>query len=218
MTTRSNLPDPAIRALAWLLDLAARRAGYTVHGQPGWAGADEVSAGVSGWGTSEMLRAQARRGRVHEFDARAPGERRPRWVYRISQEGADALAQALGVAAASVGDPRLPGETRVLLRDTTRHALDALRAAAGPAASPGREWVPGEVGWRSSRELTETMARENEKEGSPPGYRWFTHEDLGWLVQHGLVESRVLGKTHVYRITGPGADVRALEWSEPRDG
>lgn len=213
MSTPPPLPDPVIRVLAWLLDLAAQRAGFTVRGQPGWASADEIEAGARTWGTSELMRAQAKRGRVLEHDARAPGEVRPQWLYRISQRGVDELACALGVGSASMGNPERRTEPRIFLRESTQHAIQGLCAALDPAAKPRRVWVPGQVGWRSSRELTAEMAREDEAVGR--AYRWFTSEDLGWLVRLSFVEKRVVGRTHIYRLLPAGAELKPLEWREP---
>jgi hypothetical protein len=212
-----TLSEPALRALAWLLDLAAQRAGFTVLGKPGWASADDIESGVRGWGTHEMMRAQAKRGRVLQYDARAPGELRPRWLYRISQKGIDDLGRALGITSPAVSEPEARREPRIFLRDTTQHAISGLRAALDSTAKARREWVKGEVGWRSSRELTAEMAREDEAAGRPH-YRWFNSEDMRWLVRLGFVEERVVGKSHVYRLLPAGAELRALEWRDPKDG
>lgn len=216
MATQNLLSEPALRALAWLLDLAAQGAGFTVRGQPGWASADQIEAGVRGWGTGEMMRAQAARGRVFQHDARAVGEKRPAWVYRISQRGVEDLARSLGVSAVSVQESSSGEETGTLVRDSTQHALAGLRAALDPDAKPRREWVAGEVGWRSSRETTTAMAREDEAAGR--SYRWFTTDDLRWLAQLGFVEKRVIGRTHIYRLTPAGAALKPLEWKELRHG
>lgn len=215
MATAHPIPEPALKALAWLLDLAAQRAGFTIHGLPGWASADEIKVGARTWGTSEMMRAQARKGRVHEFDARARGERRPRWIYRISQHGIAEMARTLGVNAASVRDPLLGEEPGTLVRESTQYVIAALRKALNPEVKPVREWVPGETGWRSSRELTTQMAREDEESGMP-SYRWFTTEDLRWLVRLGFVEERVVVRTHIYRLLPAGEALQPLEWRKPR--
>ncbi len=215
MATPPAVSNPVIRALAWLLDLAAQRAGYTVRGQPGWAGADEIEQGVRGWGTGEMMRAHAKRGRVLEYDARAPGETRPRWLYRISRKGAEELARTLGVGSPGVADPEEAAETRVLLRDSTQHVITGLQAALDPDVKPAREWIPGEPGWRSSRDLTLQMAREDGASGVDSD-RWFTTEDIRWLVRLGFVEERVVDRTHIYRLRPSGAALRALEWRKPR--
>jgi hypothetical protein len=217
MATRTLLSEPAVRVLVFLLDLAAQRAGYMVLGFSGWACADQIEAGARTWGTSELMRALARRGRVLQFDARAPGEVRPVWIYRISQTGADELAAFLGLAAAGVPAPANGEEPRILIRKSTWHAIEGLRAALDPAAKSGREWISGETGWRSSRELTTSMAREDEAAGTT-SYRWFNSEDLRWLVRLRFAEERVIDRTHVYRLLPLGAALRPLEWKEPRNG
>lgn len=214
MATSHPLPDPALTALAWLLDLAAQRAGFTVHGLPGWASAEHVESAVREWGTGELLRTQAKKGRVLQHDARALGERRPVWVYRISQQGMDALAQTLGISPAGVQDSAVGERVGPLVRESAQHALGALRAALDPDAKSGREWVRGEVGWRSSREITDQMAREDEAAGRR--YRWFTTDDLRWLIRLGFAEGRVVGRTHVYRLTPVGAALEPLAWREPK--
>lgn len=147
MSTRPPLSDPAVKALAWLLNLAAARAGYTVLGLPGWASADEIESGVRGWGTHELIRAQARRRRVVEYDGRAPGETRVRWLCRISQHGLDEIARTLGVVSVTAGDLGQRTETDILRRDSTQAAIPGLRAALDPRAKPRREWVEGQTGW-----------------------------------------------------------------------
>jgi hypothetical protein len=56
-----------------------------------------------------------------------------------------------------------------------------------------------QVGWRSSRELTSAMVKEEEAAGRR--YRWFTTDDLRWLVRLGFAEKRVIRNVHVYRPT-----------------
>jgi hypothetical protein len=113
-----------------------------------------------------------------------------------------------------VADPELATDTGILVRESAQHAIAALRAALDPAVKPLREWVPGQAGWRSSWELTDQMAREDEVAGGMR-YRWFTTEDLRWLVQLGLIEKRVVGRIHVYRLLPAGAALKPLAWREP---
>jgi hypothetical protein len=49
-----------------------------------------------------------------------------------------------------------------------------------------------------------------------PG-RCFFSEDLAWLVRIGYAEQKVVTKTHIYRITPPGASVQRLDWKELGD-
>lgn len=90
MNKPKPISDPAVRVLSWLLDLAVQRAGYTVRGVRDWATSEQIETGVKTWGTAELMRAEAKRGRVLQHDARPPGDSRPSWFYRISHPGAEA--------------------------------------------------------------------------------------------------------------------------------
>jgi hypothetical protein len=201
------ISDPAVRVLSWLLDLAVQRAGYIVRGVPGWATAEQIEAGTKRWGTAELMRAEAKRGRVLQHDARPPGDSRPSWLYRVSQAGVDQLAAARDTVPPRISPPLDQDESRALVRENAWHAIEGLRSALDPEVRPRRVWVEGEVGWRSSRELTSAMAKEDEAAGRR--YRWFTTDDLRWLVRLGYAEKRVIRGLHVYRLTLSGG---ALQW------
>ena len=211
MNKPKPISDPAVRVLSWLLDLAVQRAGYTVRGVRGWATSEQIETGVKTWGTAELMRAEAKRGRVLQHDARPPEDSRPTWLYRISQAGADQLAAALNVVPPRIRPPSDQDEPRVLLRENAWHVIEGLHAALDPEVRPRRVWVEGEVGWRSSRELTSAMAKEDEAAGRR--YRWFTTDDLRWLVRLGYAEKRVIRGIHVYRLTTSGARLQELEWN-----
>ncbi|HEX2079565.1 MAG TPA: hypothetical protein VHG08_17700 [Longimicrobium sp.] len=207
---------PAIRALAYLTELAAREAGYLVHGVRGWATAREIETALKTWGTGDLMRVQAERGRAIRDDVRAPGEPKAVWAYRITRKGIEALAATVGAAPAGINDPRDANTEGVVLRDGVAVALDALRSAAAQPAVRQREWVDGEAGWWSSRELATLLEQQDEVAGRSPG-RTFLSEDLRWLVQLGYAERRVIdGKTHVYRITERGLSLKRLEWHSPQ--
>jgi hypothetical protein len=208
MSKPKPISDPAARVLSWLLDLAVQRAGYTVRGVPGWATAEQIEAGIKTWGTAELMRAEAKRGRVLQHDARPPGDSRPSWLYHISQAGADQLASARDTVPTQISPPLDQDESGVLVRENAWHAIEGLRSALNSEVRPRRVWVEGEVGWRSSRELTSAMAKEDEAAGRR--YRWFTTDDLRWLVRLGYAEKRVIRGVHVYRLTAAGAALRAL--------
>lgn len=203
------ISDPAVKVLSWLLDLAVQRAGYAVRGVRGWATSEQIETGVKTWGTAELMRAEARHGRVLQHDARPPGDSRPSWLYRISQPGADQLAAARDIVPPRIRPPLEQDEPRVLVRENAWHAIEGLRAALDPEVRPRRIWVEGEVGWRSSRELTSAMAKEDEAAGRR--YRWFTTDDLRCLVRLGFAEKRVIRGVHVYRLTPVGAALRTVE-------
>jgi hypothetical protein len=206
--------DPAVKVLSWLLDLAVQRAGYTVRGVRGWATSEQIETGVKTWGTAELMRAEAKRGRVLQHDARPPGDSQPSWLYRISQPGANQLAAAIDIVPPRIRPPLDKDEPRVLVRENAWHAIEGLRAALDPEVRPRRVWVEGEGGWRSSRELTSAMAKEDEAAGRR--YRWFTTDDLRWLVRLGYAEKRVICGVHVYRLTAIVAGLRTLEWQPSR--
>lgn len=171
-----------------------------MHGVWGWATPQDVDDALGMWGTPEIMRAQAERQRVHRVDVRAPGETQPRWIYRISQKGADVLAQAVGATSASVSEPR-PRKSGVWLREGVEVALDALRSAA--ELSGGR-------GWRSTSQLKRVIAKEDSDSGRTPG-RTFLSEDIAWLVRLGYAEKRIVRRTHVYRVTQAGLDLKLLD-------
>lgn len=211
---RTALAYSTVRVLFHLLELAAQNAGFRVRGVWGWATAADVERGAKVWGAGELLRTQVQRGRVLREDVRVHGGARPQWVYRVSQAGLDALAEAVGVWPVAISGPRLDREDRVLLSDGCVVAVEALRYSAAAAAPGRRSWIEGEPEWRSSRQLTDEIAHLDELAARP--YRWFTSEDLGWLVAQGLVERRVIAdRAHVYRLTPAGQRVQWLEWRDP---
>lgn len=121
----------------------------------------------------------------------------------------DQLAAARDIVPLRIRPPLEQDEPRVLVRENARHAIEGLRAALNPEVRPHRVWVEGDVGWRSSRELTSAMAQEDEAAGRR--YRWFTTDDLCWLVRLGLAEKRLIRGVHVYRLTPAGAALQALD-------
>ncbi|HZG44001.1 MAG TPA: hypothetical protein VEY93_13685 [Longimicrobium sp.] len=212
MSKPKPISDPVVRVLSWLLGLAVQRAGYTVRGVPGWATAEQIETGMKTWGTAEVMRAEAKRGRVLQHDARPPGDSRPSWLYRVSQAGVDQLAAARDTVPPRISPPLDQDESRVLVRETAWHAIEGLRSALDPEVRPRRIWVEGEVGWRSSRELTSAMAKEDDAAGRP--YRWFTTDDLRWLVRVGYAEKRLIQGAHVYRLTPVGTAIQVLDRTE----
>lgn len=213
---KNEITQRAVRALTYLLELLSRDAGYLVHGVRGWATACDVEDGVATWSASELMAGQAACARVTRVDVRAPGERRPVWVYRINQKGVDALAAAVGVTPAGIDPPQGGRGPAVYIREGPWVALCALRSVAENPPKWERLWVVGESGWRSSRELTRLVEKEDEAASLSPG-RSFLSEHLAWLVRLGLSDQRVVEKTHIYRLTRAGAAVERLDWKEPGD-
>jgi hypothetical protein len=136
---RTTLGYAAAKVLLYLLELHARGGGYRIRGMPGWADAATIECDTKTWGAGELLRVQARRGRVHAHDARAPGETRPTWLYRVAQPGADCLAESVGLWAAGVRDPKAGGDPHVLLREGPLRAWQALKLASNPCVPLTRE-------------------------------------------------------------------------------
>jgi hypothetical protein len=203
-----------VHALTYLLELAASDAGYLLHGVRGWALARDVEEGMATWSAAELMAGQAECGRATRVDVRAPGEPRAVWVYRISQRGIDDLAAAVGTVPAGIDPPRAKRGPGVYIRFGAWVALSTLRAVAEKPMAWERVWVEGERGWKSSLELNRLVEAEDQAAGVSP-VRTFLSEDLAWLVRLGLVERRVLGRTHVYRITPAGAALKRLEWRFP---
>jgi hypothetical protein len=211
---RNDLPQRAIRALTYLLELLSRDAGYLVHGVRGWATAQDVEDGTATWSASELMSGQAACGRVTRVDVRAPRDAKPVWVYRVTQKGVDALAVAVGTAPAGIDLPQGDPGSAVLIREGAWLALSALRSVAERPAAGEKMWVVGQSGWRSSQDLTRLVEKEGEETGLSPG-RCFFSEDLAWLVRLGFASQQVVGKTHIYRLTSAGAAVQRLDWREP---
>jgi hypothetical protein len=213
---RNEISHRAIRAFTYLLELVSCEAGYRVHGVRGWATAPDIEQGIGTWSASELMAAQASAGRVRRVDVRAKGDTRPVWVYRIAQKGIDELAAALGASPTVIDPPQGEPGPAVWIREGAWVALSAMRSAADNPPKHEKIWMVGPLGWRSSRELTRVVEKEDEKAGLMPG-RCFFSEDLAWLVRLGYVDQRVVEKTHVYRLTAAGAKVERLDWREPGD-
>ncbi len=204
------LRQPAAHALSWLVELVAYQKGYHLRGVVGWATAAQIEAGVHAWGTSEVMRGEARAGRVAQEDVRAPGQRAPRWVYRVSQLGVDCLAEAVGVCAARIPGPTLPREDRVLVPEGAEAALRGLLACRCGRPSP-RGAAAGFPGWSTSREIKAAL----EADGRAAPHGWFLTEDLAWLVRYGFAEECAVGRTRRYRMTELGSVLQPLEWVGP---
>lgn len=213
-TSRGALSYPTAKILLYLVELVARDGGYRLRGVSGWVDPGEIERHTKTWAVGELMRAQARRGRVLAHDARPPGESRPLWLYRISQIGVDCLAESVGVWPAGVREPNPGGDPHVFLREGPLRAWQALVLATTPGIPCSREWVLEEPGWRSARELNALLASEDEAAGRTP--RCFWNEDLRWMIAHKFADERVLERTHVYKLTKTGARLRPLEWKAPR--
>lgn len=203
----------AAKVLLYLTELAARDGGYRLRGVRGWADPGEIERRTQTWAVSELLRVQVRRGRVIAYDARRPGERHPLWLYRIAQPGVDCLAESVGVWPAGVRDPWPGGDPHVFLREGPLRAWQALKLASAPGRRTRRVWVPDQPEWCPARELNALLAAEDEAAGRTA--RCFWSEDLRWMVKHSFADEFVVERTHVYKLTAAGVQLRPLEWRDP---
>jgi hypothetical protein len=209
-----SLSYPTAKILLYLAELAAREGGYRLRDVRGWVDPGEIERQTRIWGAAELMRLQARRGRVLAHDARPPGECRPLWLYRIAQVGVDSLAESANVCPAGVSDPMPGGDPHVFLREGPLRAWQALMLARNPGGPPTREWVPGEPEWRTARELNGLLADEDAAPGA--WTRCFWSEDLRWHVSHVFAEQQIVDRTHVYRLTRVGAELQPLDWRDGR--
>jgi DNA-binding PadR family transcriptional regulator len=201
---------PAAEILTHLVELAAAEAGFELRGVHGWTSAGAIVENTGIWGAAGLLKTLLRNGHVLQEDVRAPGMARAAHVYRISQHGVETLAAVVCTWAAGIRLPNPCTEERVLLRDGVLAALEILKSATGPASEPNSASDAGQLAWSSARRLSRLLEQEDEARDGPP--RWFTSDDLAWLVRHGFAEERVCRKTHRYRITPAGAALRPLHW------
>jgi hypothetical protein len=204
----------AAKVFLYLTELAARGGGYRLKGVRGWADPGEIERHTQTWAVSDLLRVQVRRGRVIAYDARPPGERHPLWLYRVAQPGVDCLAESVNVWPAGVREPRLGGDPRVFLREGPLRAWQALKLASAPGRRARRVWVPDQPEWCPARELNALLAAEDEAVGRTA--RCFWSEDLRWMVRHSFADELVVDRTHVYKLTEAGVQLRPLEWRDPR--
>lgn len=210
--TRRALSYPAANVLLYLVELVARGGGYRLRGVHGWADPGTIEQHSKTWAAGELLRAQARRGRVLAHDARPLGESHPLWLYRIAQPGMDCLAESAGVWPAGIRDPAPGGDPHVFLREGPLRAWQALVLGAAAARCGRRVWVPDQPQWRSARELHALLASEDAAAGRRA--RSFWSEDVRWLVMRAFADECIVDRTHVYQLTETGARLRPLEWQD----
>ena len=91
----------------------------------------------------------------------------------------------------------------------------ALKAPLGDVGSnPASGAVQGDAG---RLRQADAAVRQQHDEAAGRRYRWFTTEDLRWLVRLGYAEKRVMRGVHVYRLTVNGATLEPLRWKLPRE-
>jgi hypothetical protein len=215
MTKHERLPEASTTILRYLRILESESEGYEIRGVRGWARPQHVERQTGVYATAEVMRQLALSGRALREEVRLRNSGSAAggvWVYRITDESArliDELDEREHVPVQPPGDP-VPNQAYV--SSTAAAALDALRHAA---ENPGRtEWVPGERGWRTSRELSSWLKAEGDREDVAP--RVFFPGDLRWLVDNKLAVRRdETPTTVIYRITTSGAALQPVVWHGP---
>lgn len=207
-------------ALQFFRLLAIHRAGYELGGVRGWAHLNDVRDHLAGY-FPEVLPRLHNRGVLTHADVRAPGQKRPVWVYRVSERGLAVIDEAAPKQHKSVPRPRTDDTGgAVYAPNRQRGALRLLREAYDDPAVPerfgGRGWVSGrELGARA--ELHNFEQRRRRARGQP--YIAVDGTDLHWLVLWGFAERQndPDGAGVVYwRVTVAGREVRLLDWKTLR--
>lgn len=200
-------------ALRFFRLLAIHRAGYELGGVRGWAHINDLRDGLAGY-FPEVLPRLHSRGLLTHADVRAPGQKRPVWVYRISERGLAEMDEAAPREHRSVRWPRT-GYTggAVYAPGRQRGALRLLREAYDDPAVPERF---GGRGWVSGRELGARVDLHNSRQERGRHSRIAVDgTDLHWLILWGFAERRNdpdrAGVVY-WRATEAGRAVRLLDW------
>jgi hypothetical protein len=206
-------------ALRFFRLLALHRAGYALGGVRGWAHINDLRDDLAGY-FPEVLPRLHKRGLLTHADVRAPGQKRPVWVYRISEPGL-----AVTDEAAPKEHKRVP---RARTDDTggavyaPRRQRGALRMLRDAYADPSVPERFGGRGWVSGRELGARVDLHNRQQRGRHGrHPYFAVDgtDLHWLVLWGFAERRNdpdrAGVVY-WRATEAGRAVRLLDWKELR--
>jgi hypothetical protein len=205
-------------ALRFLRLLAIHRAGYELGGVRGWAHINDLKDDLGGY-FPEVLPRLHKRGLLSHADVRAPGQKRPVWVYRINERGLAVMDDATPKEHKPVAWPRTDDTGgAVYAPSRQRGALRMLREAYDDPTVPERF---GGRGWVSGRELGARVDLHNSKQRG----RWrqpyisVDGTDLHWLVLWGFTERRDdLERAGVvyWRATEAGRVVRLLDWKTLR--
>lgn len=145
---------PDAVALRYLRYLAVRSGGYTRRGVPGWALREDVERATHRKLPERLPRLHAR-GLVEREDVRAPRLTRPVWIYRISQAGADHVAEQAELPRRLIAPPldlaAREADAAIYMPPGPVLALRQLRRAI--EARVESPHLPGEPGWRSVQDL-----------------------------------------------------------------
>jgi hypothetical protein len=183
----------------------------------GWAHINDLRDEMAGY-FPEVLPRLHKRGLVTHADVRAPGQKRPVWVYRINERGLAVMDEAAPKEHKPVPRPRREDTGgAVYAPSRQRGALRLLREAYDDPAVPERF---GGRGWVSGRELGArvdlhnfTQRRERQPHIAVDG------TDLHWLILWGFAERRNdadrAGVVY-WRVTEAGRAVRLLDWKTLR--
>lgn len=190
--------SPDAVALRYLRYLALRAGGYTRRGVPGWALREDVERGTR-LRLPERLSVLHGRGLLDREDVRAPRLRRPVWIYRVNQAGADRVAEQADLPPHRLVLPaERDSEAAIHVPAGAALALRELRRAM--EARVESPHLPGEPGWRSMDDLRAQITgeertrrpweprsrrepwkgahdEEEEDAGSPAGEPWMGDSD-----------------------------------------
>lgn len=205
-------------ALGFLRLLAIHGAGYELCGVRGWAHINDLQDDMRG-SYAEVLPRLHKRGLLIHADVRAPGQKRPVWVFRISERGLAVMDEAAPKEHKAVSWPRTDDTGgAVYTPKNQRGALRMLREACNDPVVPERF---GGGGWVSGRELGALVDRHNFKRraGRSKPYLSVYATDLRWLVLWGLAERRndpERADVVYWRVSETGRAVRLLDWKTLR--
>ncbi|HEV2150636.1 MAG TPA: hypothetical protein VGR37_24775 [Longimicrobiaceae bacterium] len=159
--------------LRYLRYLALREGGYVRRGVPGWALRQDIERETKLW-IPERLSLLHQRGLLDREDVRAPRLKRPVWIYRINQLGADRAARELELPRRIVLRPlRLAArdtDAAIYIPEGARLALRELRRAMDMRVES--LYIADEPGWRSVEELrAQILGDKEEGQGWEPRSR-----------------------------------------------
>ncbi len=165
--------NPDAVALRYLRYLALREGGYTRRGVAGWAMREDVERATR-LRLPERLPVLHGRGLLDREDVRAPRLPRPAWIYRVTQAGADRVADQANLPRRPVTRPFPPAEhdtdAAIYVPAGAVLALGELRRAMEMRVESPH--LRGEPGWRTVEDLREQVTgRQRPNRSWEPGAR-----------------------------------------------